>query len=85
MLRFAAAVPFTNFCGRPEVLRRVVLFFCVADELGVTLRRAVRFFFLRFARRGPIRAWVAAVCCANPANPPGGTNGFVGIVNPRSW
>jgi hypothetical protein len=77
MYRFAAALPFTSFARRPRRAR-----FVVPTRRELLFARAT-FFFERRRRRcvvaPPLRparwnmAWVAAVCCANPAKPPGGT------------
>lgn len=84
MWRLAATLPFTIRAGFDR--RRVAVAFRRrggdAEPRGVTRRLRVAFFFrfLRVRVRGN-SACVAAVCCAKPANPPGGTNGLFGMGN----
>ncbi len=85
MWRFAAALPLTRRAGlrfRAVEVRRVVR----------VLRRRVGRFFATFLRRrlrvgrfGASKACTAGVCCAKPANPPGGMSGcfLTGILSPQ--
>ena len=87
--RFAAADPFTSLCGFFRVLARARvtalvlrrrfageaarrLFVRVAGDTGPGILLTV----LARRARGESRAWVATVCCAHPANPPGGIKIF---------
>jgi len=79
MYRFAAADPFTSRAGR-FVLRRVLRFPLARTAFFLAVLRRLRCVVLppmRPARRNS--SCVAAVCCANPANPPGGTMSFTGF------